>query len=89
VRRDRALIELADTYDTARAQLQAALEHGTSKSARDLVIVVGTLHDKLELATGGSTSRSETLSVHANARKAAERLLDELGARRLKQSAAE
>jgi transposase-like protein len=80
-RRDRALVELADTYDLAQEKLQAALARGTSKQARDLVIVAGTLFDKLELASGGVSSRSESLAVHADARRSAEELLDELGAR--------
>jgi hypothetical protein len=65
-RRDRIVIDLADTFDLARAKLHAALDTGTTKAARDLVIVVGVLGDKCELLSGGVTSRHESYSLRAD-----------------------
>jgi hypothetical protein len=81
-RRDRVVIDFADTLDLARTQLHAALKSGTTKAARDLVIVVGVLAEKCELFSGGPTARTESLSLHADARKSVDELLDELGAKR-------
>jgi hypothetical protein len=65
-RRDRVVIDFADTLDLARAQLHAALKAGTTKAARDLVIVVGVLAEKCELLSGGVTSRSEAYSIRGD-----------------------
>jgi transposase-like protein len=85
-RRDRVVVELADTLDVARAKLHAALEVGSSKAARDLVVVVGVLAEKCELFSGGATSRTESTTM--DARRKAEEILEELGARRLQKPGA-
>jgi hypothetical protein len=65
-RRDRVVVEFADTLDLARTQLHAALQTGTTKQARDLVVVVGVLAEKCELFSGGATSRSESYAIRGD-----------------------